>query len=187
MAYAMPPKFGSIKRCAIFRDDDDLRRNLNMYVISESASGNLQRTNSAIKNNLTTWLNEHRMVSDSIDIFDASIINLGIDYSIIVDDEKNKFDILKQANQAIIDDLLETPPELGEPFYLTDVFKSLKDVDGIVDVVDVRLVNKRGTNYSDFELNIRGAMSSDKRRLLIPFDSIWEIKYPNIDIRGTTR
>ena len=187
MAYAMPPKFGSIKRCAIFRDEDDLRRNLNMYVISESASGNLQRTNSAIKNNLITWLNEHRMVSDSIDIFDASVINLGVDYSIIVGDEKNKFDILKQANQAIIDDLLETPPELGEPFYLTDVFKSLKDVDGIVDVVDVRLVNKRGVNYSDFELNIRGAMSSDKRRLLIPFDSIWEIKYPNIDIRGTTK
>ena len=79
------------------------------------------------------------------------------------------------------------PFNIENKFSKKQMMKSLKDVDGIVDVVDVRLVNKRGVNYSDFELNIRGAMSSDKRRLLIPFDSIWEIKYPNIDIRGTTK
>jgi hypothetical protein len=186
-AYSMPSKFGSIKRCTIFRDDDDLRRNLNMYIVSESASGYLERTNTAIKTNLGTWLNQYRMISDSIDIFDVSIVNLGIDFDVIVEDEKNKFDILQAANQAIIDDLLQTPPEIGEPFYITDVFKALKDVDGILDVIDVRMVNKRGTNYSDFELNIRESLSLDGRRVDLPFSSIWEIKYPSIDIRGSTR
>ena len=127
------------------------------------------------------------MISDSIDIFDASIINLGIDFQIIVEDEKNRFDILQAANQAIADDMLQTPPEIGEPFYLTDVFKALKDIDGILDVVDVKVVNRRGDNYSDFEYNIRENLSLDGRRLELPPSSIWEIKYPNVDIRGSTR
>ena len=72
-AYAMPQNFGSVKRAAIFRDDDDYRRNMNMYVISESTDGTLEKSNSVLKKNLKTWLNSVRMVNDSIDILDANI------------------------------------------------------------------------------------------------------------------
>ncbi len=185
--YAMPAKFGSIKRCAIYRDTDDLRRNINLYVISESADLSLERTNSAIKENLRNWLNNVRMITDTIDILDTTIINLGIDYDILVEDETSKYDTLVKCQQKIQEDLLQIYPEIGEPFYLTEVLKSLKDVPGVLDVVDVRLINKTGLNYSEFNYNIEKNMSLDGRKLEIPINCIWEVKFPNSDVRGTLK
>ena len=185
--YAMPGKFGSIKRCAIYRDQDDLRRNINLYVISESSQFSLERTNTAIKQNLRNWLNNVRMITDTIDILDATIINLGIDYDILVENESTKYDTLVKCHEKIKEDLLQIHPEIGEPFYLTEVFKSLKDVPGVLDVIDVRILNKTGLNYSEFSYNIDNNMSLDGRKLEIPPNCIWEIKYPNSDVRGTLK
>ena len=53
-----------------------------MYVISENSFGKLEKTNSTIKRNLKIWLNQYRMINDTIDILDPYIINLGIEFSI---------------------------------------------------------------------------------------------------------
>ena len=52
LVYAMPERFGSVKRCKIIRDPDSLRRNLNLYVISEDSRGKLTQTNTTIKENV---------------------------------------------------------------------------------------------------------------------------------------
>ena len=82
LAYRMHSKFGSIKRVSVQRDPDSQKRNLNMYVISEDTFGKLEKTNSTIKRNLKIWLNQYRMINDTIDILDPYIINLGIEFSI---------------------------------------------------------------------------------------------------------
>ena len=184
-AYAMPSKFGSIKRVSVQRDTDDLRRNINMYVISESASGTLEKTNLAIKENLRTWLNKVRMISDTVDILDATIINLGIEFEVLFEEEKNRFDVMSLAVSEVQEALTKVYPEIGEPFYITDVFKALKDVPGILDVSDIRIYNKSKGNYSDFEYSIEDSISLDGRRIEIPGHCIWEIKNPDADIRGT--
>ena len=71
LAYRMPAKFGSIKRVSVQREPTSTRRTLNMYVISENNFGNFTTSNSTIKNNLKTWLNHYRMLTDTIEIFDA--------------------------------------------------------------------------------------------------------------------
>ena len=185
--YAMPSKFGSIKRCSVQRDIDDLKRNINLYVISEDSLGKLEKTNSAIKENLKNWLNNVRMISDTIDILDAFVVNVGIDFDIIVEDETNKYDVLVMCKEKIQQDMLENYSEIGESLYITDVFKALKDVDGVLDVVDVRITNKRGSAYSTFEYDIVSNMSLDGRSLEVPHNTIWEVKYPNSDIRGTVK
>jgi len=185
--YAMPSKFGSIKRVSIQRDTDDLRRNINMYVVSESASGTLEKTNSAIKENLRTWLNKVRMISDTVDILDATVINLGIEFELLFEEEKNRFDVMNAAVAEIEEALTTIYPEIGEPFYITDVFKALKDVPGVLDVSDVRIYNKSKGVYSDFEYSIEDNISLDGRRVEIPGHCIWEIKNPTSDIRGTSR
>jgi hypothetical protein len=186
-AYAMPSKFGSIKRCSVQRDVDDLKRNINLYIISEDSSGKLQKTNSAIKENLKNWLNNVRMISDTIDILDAFVVNVGIDFDIMVEDESNKYDVLVMCKEKIQEDMLSNYSEIGESLYITDVFKSLKDVPGVLDVIDVRIVNKRGAAYSTFEYDVASNMSLDGRSLEIPYNTVWEVKYPNSDIRGTVK
>ena len=77
--------------------------------------------------------------------------------------------------------------DIGEPFYVTDVYSILKGVDGLLDVVDVRLTSKSGTSYSEYAIAIRENLSQDGRYLHIPFDSILEIKFPYSDITGAIR
>ena len=182
--YAMPSKFGAVKRCTVQRDNNDLKRNLNIYVVSENVDATLTATNAAIKNNLKTWLNNMRMVGDTIDILPAKIVNLGIEFEVIAESTENKYSVLNKATAAIVEDMLTTHREIGEPFYITDVFKSLKDVEGLLDVVDVRVVNKTSGRYSDVYPNLEKLTSSDGRFITMPKDHVWEIKYPFVDIVG---
>ena len=182
--YSMPTKFGAVKRCAVLRDKDEMKRNLNIYVISESETGKLVPTTSSIKSNLRTWLNEVRMMSDSIDILDAIIINVGIDFRALVADGFDSHIVLGRAIKELTHKLTRTQRDLGEPFYITDVYKILKDVDGILDVVEVTLKNLTSGNYSLAEYSIEDNMSPDGRVLMIPNYAIMEIRYPYTDITG---
>ena len=92
MIYKMPGQYGSIKRVNAVRDEDSFKRNLNIYVVSEGSNGKLVRTNDVIKENLKVWINKNKMINDTIDVLDAKILNLGIDFTIVGDLETNRFE-----------------------------------------------------------------------------------------------
>ncbi len=184
--YAMPAQFGAIKRCCVKRDDDAFNRNLNLYVISENQDNHLVSTNMTIKNNLKTWLNHYRMINDTVDILDAYIINLGIEYDIVIEADANRYAAIRTSNLAI-QNLFRMTKEIGEPIIITDIFKALKDVREVVDVVDVRITNKVAGAYSQNVFNIAENTSPDGRVITPPQTHIFEIKYPNLDIVGTIK
>lgn len=184
--YAMPAQFGSVKRAAIYRDNDDLRRNMNLFVISENATGELETCSTTLKNNLKTWLNSVRMVNDSLDILDASIVDFGIEFEVIAQQDVNKNAVFNISKDEIFRKLTDITPEIGEPFYLSEVFKILKDVDEVLDVVNVKITSKTGTNYTSFKLNIEENTSPEGRVIYVPHNTIWQIKYKS-DIVGTVR
>ena len=185
-AYAMPSTFGSVKRAAIYRDNNDLTRNMNMFVISEDSEGNFEASSSALKENLKTWLNSVRMVNDSLDILDASILNIGIEFDIVAKQDANKHATFNLAKEEIYRELDEIKPEIGEPFQMTEIFRILKGVPEILDVVNVKLTSKSGVNYSSFSYPIEDNLSPEGRVLYIPQDCVWEIKFRS-DITGTVR
>jgi len=183
LCYSMPSKFGAIKRANIVQDNDSFKRNLNMYVISEAADESLVQSNMTLKNNLKIWLNRYKMMNDSVDILDARIVNIGINFVIVPEREKNKFDILATAS-AVLRSKMATVGDIGSPFYITDIYKILNDVDGVVDVVDVRVERKVGSNYSTTFFNISDNTSFDRRYIMVPEDTILEVKFPSTDIQG---
>jgi len=182
--YAMPPNFGSVKRAAIFRDEDDFRRNLNLYIVGEDENEKLQVCSSAIKQNIKTWLNSVRMINDSLDIFDASIINLGIEYTILCASDVNKNEILSLATEEIFQKLNETRPEIGEPFNITQVYRILRNIDEIIDVQDVKITTKNSQSHSSYGVEVGSRTpQSNMSQIQLPKTTIWEIKYKN-DIIG---
>ncbi len=183
LVYAMPDKFGSVKRCRVVRDPDSLRRNLNLYVISEDASGKLVTTNTTIKENIKVWLNRSKMISDTIDILDAKIVNVGIDFEVIADEEANRFQILSDCTNAI-KELFAVSPFIGEPLYLTDIFSALNKVKGVVDTKRVNISRKTGANYSSTRFDLDEALSADGRYLSVPLNVAIELKFPDTDIKG---
>ncbi len=184
--YSMPPQFGAVKRCNILRDHNSLKRNLNLYIVSEDASGNLTRTNGSIKQNLKVWLGKNKMINDTIDILDVRILNLGIEFSAVGDVKMNRYDILNGAKQALSDYFVAIP-DVGDPFYISDVYTVLKGVTGVVDVLQVEIKGLFGGSYSDLVFDIDGRISADGRAVKVEEDMIWEVKYPNIDIKGVIK
>jgi hypothetical protein len=186
VAYRMPGKFGSVKRCSVQKDPDSLKRNLNMYVISEDQFGKLTKTNTTIKNNLKTWLNHYRMMNDTIDILDPYIVNLGIDFIVKPTSGVDRFTLLDSCINAL-QKQYSTAFYIGEHFNIADVYQALKNVKGVLDVQKVKLVNKTGTSYSGVSLNVNSNLSPEGTMLVAPKNVIFEIKYPRTDIKGKIR
>ena len=182
--YAMPEKFGGVKRAAVIKDTDSFKRNLNLYVLSEGLDGTLVATNSSIKQNLKTWLVKNKMIHDTVDILDGNIINVGIDFRVVIDKSANKFDILDTATTKLVS-LFKILPDIGESLTISSVYSTLNNIAGVVDTVDVTVVNKTGGLYSDISYDILGNLSADGRFVEFPEDFIWEIKIPLSDIRGS--
>ncbi len=187
ISYSMPAKFGAVKRISIQQDQDSFKRNLNMYVISEDSSGNLIETTTTIKQNLKTWLSRHKMVGDTIDILDARILNFGIEFTVIADSSANKTNVLDRCTRAIKEAIADVPYEIGEPVYISDLFKVLNFVDGVTDTVEVRLLSRIGGDYSDLDLILDDMIDADGRVMTPPDNVIMEMKFPFRDIVGIIR
>jgi hypothetical protein len=187
MCYAMPGQYGTIKRAAIVRDFDEFKRNLNIYIISQDSSGKLVTANSTLKNNLRSWILQYKVVNDTVDILDATIANFGINYVVVIDLNANRFTVLNEANAALRTHLLRNQYEIGESLLITDFYKVLQGVDGIIDVVDLEIVGRTGAGYAASSLDYKANLTADGRRILAESNSIFELKYPNVDIKGSVQ
>lgn len=187
LAYNMPAKFGSVKRARIVQDLNSFKRNLNFYIISEDQFGNLAISSDTVKNNLKIWLSENKMINDTIDILDAKIVNLGLNFSIIADNNFNSYEVLNAAINELKFYFLQSKMNIGEPIRYGDILRVLKNVDGLLDVVELKIVRKIGAAYSTAIFNIDQMTTSDGRMIVAPNDVIFEIKYPDSDIVGTIK
>ena len=186
LVYRMPTKFGSVKRCSVQRDPDSQKRNLNMYVLSEDSFGKLTTTNDTIKKNIKVWLNQHRMINDTIDIIDPFILNMGINFVVSAKENTNRFD-LNERCVASLSNKFGQAFFIGESVNISEIYKELNKVTGVYEVISVTLVSKTGTNYSGNTIDINRNLSPDGTTLVVPKNAIVEIKYPDTDIKGQVR
>jgi len=186
LAYSMSPHFGSIKRCNIILDSDSFKRNLNMYTICENSAGKLVAPNNSIKQNLKTWISRYKMINDSIDILDARVLNLGVEFTIVTEDGFNKSEVLNNCLNEI-ETYFSKVPEIGESLSIIKIYSILNDIDGVIDAMHVTIDHKSGTNYADLRFNVKENMSADGRYVIIPKNVIYEIKFPESDIRGVVK
>jgi hypothetical protein len=186
LTYAMPERFGMVKRANIIQDDNSFKRNLNLYIISEDKDRKLIQSNQSLKKNLKTWLNKNKMITDSIDILDAKIVNFGIEFEAIGEVDQNNFDLLSDAVNALSAKFTKTY-EVSENIYISDVYSTLKDIDGILDVTSAKVTLKVGGQYSETFYDFEENLSADGRMINIPNNVIVEMKFSKADIKGVIR
>lgn len=186
IAYRMHPKFGAIKRVSVQKDSDSQKRNLNMYVVSEDTAGKLTLCNSTIKNNLKTWINQYRMINDTVDILDPYILNFGIEFVAKPQKMSDKYIVLDKCIEALKKHFAQ-PLFIGEALYISDIYEVLKKVTGVLDVTKVKVYNKSGGGYSTAGININENLSGDGSYMVVPKNAIMELKYPDVDITGKIR
>ncbi len=185
LIYNMPPEFGSVKRAAVFQDENSFKRNLNVYVVSEDGSGAFSKTNASIKNNLKTWISSYKMLNDTVDILDAVVVNVGINFQVITDQNINKYKVLQRAVAALSQEFAQEKFSVGEALSLGKALKALRTVDGILDVTSISFIPRVGSQYSSASFNLKSYLSNDRRTLHAPKNVVFEVRYPNIDIIGS--
>jgi len=184
MIYNMPNKFGIVKRVSVMNDPSATNRRMAIYVISEDQNGKLITANSPLKTNMKNWISQYKAMNDVVDIFDAKIVNFGIDFKVVLDSRFKDINIIGKCNSAIRE-YFSNQLYIGEPIYITRLYSVLGKVDGVADVKTVRVSQKKGADYSSVNINFDETLSSDGTYIITPKNAIMELKYPNRDIKGT--
>ena len=159
---------------------------INVYILTYNAQKQLMPTNPALISNLITYLKQYRMMTDGVNIIDGYIINIGVDFTISVYKGHNKKDVLSNCILAVQDFFNIDRWNFSQPINLSQLQLQIAKVDGVQSVIDIDIYNKTALNgnYSPVEYNISAAI---KNGVIYPSvdPSIFEIKYPDNDIRGT--
>ena len=182
--YQMPRKFGKVSRVNVVNDPSGINKRLAMYVISKDNSDYFVNTNGTVKSNLKVWLNKNRMMTDQVDVFDAAIINIGFNYKYTTESGFSKTSVQADVNAAVRK-LFAEKQYLGEPVYITTIYQTVNRVQGVVDTLKVTPLIKQSANYSNLGLEIDDVLSKDGTFLKCPKNCVFEIKYPDQDLKGT--
>lgn len=186
LVYSMPPQYGSIGRCSIINDPSSSNRRLSLYVVSKDENGYLAPTNSMVKKNLKSWLAVYRSINDVVDILDAKIVNFGIEFSVVTSASFNTNDVISSAIFEL-KDFYSDQLYIGEPLYVSEIYKRLNRVPGVVDVKSVKINIKSGGIYSGNTLDLDEIMSRDGTFYKTPKNVIFELKFPTLDIKGVIK
>jgi len=187
LCYLMPSSFGGIKRAAVYKDHRSLKNNINIYILAEDRNLNLTTGTASLKENLKTWLATHKPINESIDILDAKIVNIKIDFVAVAEEGYDKSAVLTRAERTIRKYLSENPNDIGDPIYITKLTNVVNEANGVADVISMNVDLKRGLKYSRSSFNLAGNISADGRKIFIPKNVIWEVKFPFKDINGEMR
>jgi hypothetical protein len=126
------------------------------------------------------------MINDTIDILDTKILNFGVDFTIRVKLDYNKFDVLQKCVEALKQHFSEMY-SIGERLEISSVFTKLNTIEGVLDTTSVRIVNKTGGIYSNIAFDMENNTDPTGSYVLCPKNCIFELKYPDLDVKGKIR
>lgn len=189
---SMPPKYGVVSKAyavnesTVDADRTSLVRNplaITLYVLAEDMEGNLIKASELVKKNLRTYLSNYIMITDAVDIKDAYVVNIGVQYDLVLRPGYRSADVLLECNRKLQDFFSTDKRQINEVINLSNAYTLLDQVQGVQTVKDIKIINKVGEGYSEFAYDMQSAV---RDKMLYPsYDPcIFEVKYPDFDIEG---
>jgi len=199
-ALSMPTNFGSIAKVYVTQDvasealptqtvaytEERNPLSLDMYILAYNNDKKLITSSTTLKQNLVTYINQFRMVTDAINIKDAFYINIGINFDIVVQSGYNNNDVVTNCILALQDHFNIDKWTINQPIIISDITSRLLKVTGVQSVTKIEIINKQdntGTTYSPYAYDITGATRQGNIYPSVD-PSIFEVRYPNTDIQG---
>jgi hypothetical protein len=194
---AMPPKFGSISKVFITPDEqnnlitsevNDTVSNplaMNLYVLGYDQNKNITKANRAVKENLKTYISHYRMLTDSINIRDAYVVNIQVNFDIIPLKDRNANEVLLTCINATKDHFNIDRWQINQPIMISDIYNMLLTQPGVQTVTRVNILNLNDSSlgYSNI---FYGIEQSTRNGIVYPSldPMIFEVKFPDNDIKG---
>jgi hypothetical protein len=197
-ALSLPSDYGSISKVYVTQDLNSNPQptvaptstsnplSLDMYVLAYNSNKQLTQATLTLKENLSTYLNEYRMVTDAINIKDAFYINIGVNFDISIVGGFNNQTVLQDCINNLKNYFNINNWQINRPIVLSEITVLLLQTKGVQSVVKLEITNKQdttGITYSTLGYDIAGATRNGN---IYPSadPSIFEIRYPDTDIQG---
>jgi hypothetical protein len=181
--YTLPTEFGVVYRANVLPNPENALSSL-LYVISRNSSGQLSQSSDALKRNLSTYLNEFRLIGDAMDVLDADVINYQIKITCRFAHNANKYELISLILRKVKSLFSISTVALGKPIVKSDILNVVINQPGVVSCVGIKLVNVAGTvqekTYSNTQKNLDLALKDDIY-FAEPYE-IFELRFPNKDI-----
>ena len=184
--YTMPNEFGRVYRAGI-RTNPINPLASELFIVSRDRHGKLTTSPDALKRNLSTYLNEYRLISDAIDILDASVSNFQVKFGIMTAPGANKNGVIQSVISRIKDIMKIDNFQIDQPILMDDITNIIINTPGVVSLLSLEVFPKIGTEedrtYSDFYFDY--SASTRNKVIVGPPGNIFELKYPDNDIIGS--
>ncbi len=189
----MPSKFGSVAKSYIVQEDRISAYNteksnplgLDLYVLGFNNSKHLTKLNNATKQNLATYIEQYRTLTDSITIKDAYYVNFEINFEIMALGGFNNESVILKCVTSLRKYFDIDKWNINQPILISEVRNLLSNVEGVQNIVTLEFKNLVGESlgYSPYKYDFFGATKDD---IIYPSldPMIFELKFPNQNIKG---
>jgi hypothetical protein len=197
LSLSMPGKYGQISKAFVTKDDIVFKQDVNnnndlvdplstsIYVLGFNENKQLITPSDSLKQNLKGYLSQYRMLTDSINIKNAFIINIGVDFDIILRPNYSGRNVLLECLTLLQNYFNIDNWEINQPIILSEIYTMLDNVSGVQTVKNVKITNKSGEElgYSKYSYDIQSATLNN---VVYPSldPSIFEVKNLQSDIQG---
>lgn len=194
---SMPGEYGKVSKAYVTSDDvtfasyqanNPADRDpilVSLYVLGLDNNGNLAAPSNSLIKNISNYIQNYRMLTDAINIKPAYVINIGVNYDIVLRPNYNAQDVLTRTLSAVQNFFDINNWQINQPIVLSDLYTIIDRVEGVQTVKNIAVSNLSDTTkgYSKYSYDIPGATNNN---VIYPSldPSIFEVKFPNTDIQG---
>ena len=183
--YKMPGKYGSPFRANSFK----LNNKVVISILGLNADGTLSNTsNSLLKSNISEYLTEYRMMNDYVEVRDGRIFNLAFDIDVYVANVADN--TIANSIITLVTNYMDiNNHQMDENIFLGPLYKEILSANGVINIIDVTVYNKVGGQYSNNVVSqeivdpTTGEIQIINNTIYSTEDSMFEIKYPQTDIK----
>jgi hypothetical protein len=185
MIETMPSTYGAPAKVNVMEEDNKVR----IKLLSYDENGNLTDVvSNTLKQNIVSYLSEYRMINDYIDIVSGQVIDLGLQLDILLDKNQNQTEVLREVISATTEYFSIDKRKMGDPLFVGELMKEVNNVPGVVNVIDVRVYNKTGGEYSSSKVSqtldaTTGLITQTDMTVFMKSNQIFQIRFPNKDIQ----
>jgi len=181
----MPSVFGSPAKVGVMEVENKIFINL----LSYSEDGSLtSKVSTTMMKNIAEYLSDYRMLNDYISVTSAEVIDLSLEMDLIIDPGFNQADIVTNIIDKTTTFFSPDNKEMGKDVFTGELTKDIVNQPGVINLVDLRLFNKVGGDYSENTVSQPYKNASTKEIALIDGtlfaqpNQIFQVKLPNKDI-----
>lgn len=186
----MPALYGAPAKVNVMEEDNKIK----IKLLSYDDRGNLiDVVSNTLKDNILNYLSNYRMINDYIEVQSGQVIDLGLEIDLVVNKNESQTEIIKSIIREVTSFFSIDKRKMGDPLLVGELQRVIGNVAGVVNVVDIRVYNLVGGNYSSTEISqsfvdptTREILQIDKT-IFMKSNQIFQIRFPNSDVKIRTK